>query len=190
MHSRIGRRTTSPASSSGWSEAHEPHGGGSFTCRGGWRSSSPISHAAGSLSEAEAQKAADQPAFDDRQADDAAVRLARQLIAQEKITPYQARKLLGGYTRGFFLGGYRILRRLGEGGMGKVYLASHDADGRKVAIKVLPPKKALESEQALRRFKREMDLSRRVRAPQPGAYRRSRRVRRRPLHGAGIHPGR
>ncbi|MBX6316712.1 MAG: serine/threonine protein kinase, partial [Isosphaeraceae bacterium] len=93
------------------------------------------------------------------------VRLAQVLIEQGALTPYQARKLLAGQTKGFFLGGYRILRRLGEGGMGKVYLAVHEADGTKVAIKVLPPKKALEEAQALHRFRREMELSQRVRHP-------------------------
>jgi len=92
---------------------------------------------------------------------EAAVRLARSLIDRGLLTTYQARKILAGATRGFVLGGYMILRPLGEGGMGKVYLAQNPEGGR-VAIKVLPPKKAQEDAQALLRFRREMDLSRRV----------------------------
>jgi serine/threonine-protein kinase len=105
-----------------------------------------LDHARGSL--------APQPASD------AAVRLARVLIQQGALTPYQAKKVLAGATRGFFLGGYRILRAIGEGGMGKVFLAVHDRDSQRVAIKVLPPKKAAEESQALRRFQREMRISR------------------------------
>src|SRR4051812_8508608 len=96
---------------------------------------------------------------------DADVRLARYLVSQGTLTPYQARKILSGATRGFFLGGHRILRPLGEGGMGKVFLAARDRDGQHVAIKVLPPKRALQEEQTLLRFRREMDLSRRVQHP-------------------------
>lgn len=98
-------------------------------------------------------------------AGDAAVRFARLLVSKGLLTSYQANKLLNGRTRGFFLGPYRILRRLGEGGMGKVYLAEHRTDRRRVAIKVLPPQKALEDEQVLRRFLREMELSKRVDHP-------------------------
>ena len=93
-------------------------------------------------------------------AGEAAVHLARLLIQDKRLTAFQARKLLSGKTSGFFLGGYRLLRPLGEGGMGKVYLADNDR-GDRVAIKVLPPRKALEDANALLRFRREMDLSRR-----------------------------
>lgn len=96
---------------------------------------------------------------------DAAVRLARALIRDDRLTSYQARKLLSGATRGFFLGGYRILQPLGAGGMGKVYLASREGDPVKVAIKVLPPRKAAEQENSVKRFQREMELSQRVRHP-------------------------
>jgi serine/threonine protein kinase len=96
---------------------------------------------------------------------DDAVPFARALVDLGLLTKYQANKLLNGRTWGFFLGDYRIMKRLGEGGMGKVYLARREGDNRRVAIKVLPPKKALEDEQALKRFYREMDLSRRVRHP-------------------------
>ena len=97
-------------------------------------------------------------------ASDASIRLARRLIQDGWLTSYQAKKILGGATRGFFLGGYRLLRPLGAGGMGKVFLAVNDRDER-VAIKVLPPRKVLEEENALRRFRREMDLSQRCLHP-------------------------
>jgi serine/threonine protein kinase len=104
-------------------------------------------------------------AIDQEPAGDASLRLARKLVQDGRLTGYQARKLLAGATRGFFLGGYRLLRPLGEGGMGKVFLAVNEQTLTKVAIKVLPPKKALEEAGSLVRFRREMELSRRCDHP-------------------------
>jgi serine/threonine protein kinase/sugar lactone lactonase YvrE len=52
------------------------------------------------------------------------------------------------------LGHYRILSRLGQGGMGEVYLAQDGKLDRKVALKVLPPTMA-ENPDRLARFERE-----------------------------------
>jgi serine/threonine protein kinase/WD40 repeat protein len=52
------------------------------------------------------------------------------------------------------VGDYRILREVGRGGMGIVYEAEHEALGRHVALKLLPPQAMLDSRH-LARFQRE-----------------------------------
>jgi eukaryotic-like serine/threonine-protein kinase len=52
------------------------------------------------------------------------------------------------------LGRYEIRSKIGEGGMGEVYLAQDTKLGRKVALKILPPDVARNPER-LRRFERE-----------------------------------
>ncbi|WP_418606826.1 serine/threonine-protein kinase [Georgenia sp. SUBG003] len=59
------------------------------------------------------------------------------------------------------VGGYRLLRRLGAGGMGTVHEAV-DADGRRVALKLLHPHIGTDP-QARRRLAREVSLLHRVR---------------------------
>ena len=48
------------------------------------------------------------------------------------------------------IGSYRIVRKLGEGGMGAVYEAVHDQIGRRAAIKVLHPQYATNQQIASR----------------------------------------
>jgi serine/threonine protein kinase len=64
--------------------------------------------------------------------------LARSLTESGLLTHFQAEQLLKGRWRGFTLGKFRILERIGAGGMGVVYLAEHAKLHRRVAIKVLP----------------------------------------------------
>ncbi|MCG7528012.1 serine/threonine protein kinase, partial [Streptomyces sp. OfavH-34-F] len=58
------------------------------------------------------------------------------------------------------IGAYRLLGRLGAGGMGRVYLG-RSAGGRTVAVKVVHPHFALD-EQFRARFRREVEAARRI----------------------------
>ena len=80
--------------------------------------------------------------------------LAGQLVRNGILTIFQAEQLLRGRWRGFNIGKYQILERLGFGGMGIVYLAEHKALRRRVAVKVLPVSLA-ESRWFLDRFYKE-----------------------------------
>ncbi len=64
--------------------------------------------------------------------------VANYLVEQEWITEWQASRMLDGKHRGFTLGKYRLLSRLGAGAMGSVYLAEHNVMLRRCAVKVLP----------------------------------------------------
>lgn len=62
------------------------------------------------------------------------------------------------------IGSYRILRRLGEGGMGVVYLGTDDALGRDAAVKVMLPK-AASNPITRERFLREGRAMAKIRSP-------------------------
>jgi serine/threonine-protein kinase len=65
------------------------------------------------------------------------VPLAQFLQEREIVTGWQNSHLREGRFRDFFLGKYKLLRLLGAGGMGAVYLAEHVLMHRKVAVKIL-----------------------------------------------------
>ena len=79
---------------------------------------------------------------------------AASMVEDGLITDFQAEQYLLGKWRGFTIGKYKLLERVGVGGMGQVFLCEHMYMKRRVAIKVLPPAKA-EQPAALGRFYRE-----------------------------------
>jgi len=79
---------------------------------------------------------------------------ANALIRTGLLTTFQARQILAGKYRGLVLGVYKILRPLGQGGMGVVYLGEHTSLHRRVALKVLPAKSA-QDRVTVERFMRE-----------------------------------
>jgi serine/threonine protein kinase len=68
--------------------------------------------------------------------------LADRLVDGGLVTRFQADQLLKGKFRGFSIGKYRVLDRLGAGGMGQVFLCEHPHLRRRAAVKVLPTDRA------------------------------------------------
>ncbi|MCX7703523.1 MAG: protein kinase [Planctomycetota bacterium] len=75
------------------------------------------------------------------------------LLMKKYVTPNQL-TALGVEKETRELGGFRILRTLGQGRMGTIYEAEQISLGRKVALKVLPPHLA-QDEEFIQRFNRE-----------------------------------
>ena len=85
--------------------------------------------------------------------DGAPGQLMETLVNEGLLTCFQAEQLLLGKCRGFSIGKYKILERLGTGGMALVYLCEAP-DQTRVAVKVLPNTRAQDMEY-LKRFYRE-----------------------------------
>lgn len=71
-----------------------------------------------------------------------AKQMAQALHEAAVITKFQTEQLLKGKFRGFAVGKYKVLDRLGAGGMGQVFLCEHPQLRRRAAVKVLPTDRA------------------------------------------------
>src|SRR5436309_1005660 len=71
-------------------------------------------------------------------------KLAGLLVRDALLTFFQAEQILQGKWKRFFIGKYKVLEKLGSGGMGQVFLCEHKLMKRRVAVKVLPTAKAAE----------------------------------------------
>lgn len=90
--------------------------------------------------------------------------LARELVRQQKLTPFQAEEILEGRAKSLVLGNYRLLDKIGAGGMGQVFKARHRRMDRIVAVKLLPPA-LTRDEDAIARFEREVKAAAKLTHP-------------------------
>jgi serine/threonine protein kinase len=81
-------------------------------------------------------------------------RLARQAVQSNSLTNWQASQLLAGRTSGYKVDRYLLLELIGQGGMGRVYLARDTRLSRRVALKILSPERVY-NPRAIARFQRE-----------------------------------
>jgi len=81
-------------------------------------------------------------------------RLARQAVQLKSLTNWQASQLLAGRTSGYKVDRYLLLELIGQGGMGRVYLARDTRLSRRVALKILSPERVC-NPRAIARFQRE-----------------------------------
>ncbi len=67
------------------------------------------------------------------------VELIAEFVRRGWLTPFQGRWLFRGHGRRLIVGAYVLLDRIGEGGMGQVFLARHRVFGRRAAVKIVRP---------------------------------------------------
>jgi eukaryotic-like serine/threonine-protein kinase len=81
-------------------------------------------------------------------------RLARLAVQNGVVSLWQAQQLISGRSTGFKIDRYVLLDMIGQGGMGRVYLARDSRLNRRVAVKILSPER-LNNPRAHARFERE-----------------------------------
>jgi serine/threonine protein kinase len=64
------------------------------------------------------------------------------MVREGLLTLFQAEQFLQGKWKRFHIGKYKVLERLGSGGMAQVFLCEHKVMRRRVAVKVLPSARA------------------------------------------------
>jgi len=90
--------------------------------------------------------------------------LAMELVQAGKLTKYQAQVVYQGKIKGLVFGEYKVLDKIGQGGMGLVLKAQHRRMKRVVAVKVLPSS-AMKSPEAVKRFYREAEAAAKLNHP-------------------------
>lgn len=90
--------------------------------------------------------------------------LARELFHANRLTRYQAQAVYQGKVQGLVFGEYRVLDKLGQGGMGVVFKAEHRRMKRVVAVKMISAA-AMESPDAVKRFYREVEVAAKLNHP-------------------------
>ena len=83
------------------------------------------------------------------------VAFAEALVQRSELTAYQAEQLLSDRPERLVLGGYRLLERVGVGGMGEVFQALQVKLKRIVALKLIRTDLAEQHPDAFERFRRE-----------------------------------
>lgn len=96
-----------------------------------------------------------QAAFPPEKMPKTAEALARQLLREKRLTPCQVAMIWEGRAQLLVLGQYVLLERIGKGGMGEVFKATHRCLNRPAAIKMLRPE-TQQSIAAVRRFCQEV----------------------------------
>jgi serine/threonine-protein kinase len=81
-------------------------------------------------------------------------RLARQSVQNGLLTLWQAQQIMAGRSSGFKIDRYVLIDLIGQGGMGRVYLARDTRLNRRVAVKILSPER-VNNPRAIARFHRE-----------------------------------
>jgi molecular chaperone DnaK len=90
--------------------------------------------------------------------------LAVELVRRGRLTKYQAGRVAAGKIDGLVLDKYVIQDKIGEGGMGEVFVAEHRRMKRPVVVKILPLE-ATQSEYYIRRFQREVEAAAKLTHP-------------------------
>ena len=79
------------------------------------------------------------------------------LLERRQLTRWQVNQLLAGQSN-FFLGKYKLLDRIGAGGMGTVFKAEHVNMGRMVALKLISAE-LMNKPDSVARFRREVHMA-------------------------------